>query len=181
MAPTHIDDVGINLTASNLGKLKQLEAVDYADLIVSGKQMAVSALNDVLVAVEVRIGGVIEMRVDEAARHREGGDRSDRLYRVENRRVREPGNISDRAELTTEMKAGQPSTQPSGAATAGETQTWVAAIADGEGTVGQVAEGVAQRRLAGPPARNGFQASGMHLFRFIRTAVECSAAEILKK
>src|SRR5450759_3012086 len=168
MAPTDIEDVVINLAARNLRKLKELKAVDCADLIVTGKQMAVSALNRDLVAVEERIGGVVEMRVGEGARHGEGRDRVNRLNRIENRRVGKPGNISDRT-LHAVAEAGQ----TAGDTGVGAAQPWVAAIAALEGTVGQVAERVAQRDLAGPPARDRLEASRVHLFRFIRTAVEC--------
>src|ERR1035437_10941445 len=105
MAPTHIEDVVINLAASNLRKLKELKAVDCADLVVTGKQMAVSALNHVLVAVEERIRGVVERRVGERARHGEGGARVNRLNRIENRRVGKPGNISDRDRKSTRLNS----------------------------------------------------------------------------
>ncbi len=52
MAPAQIDDVDIDLAAGLLRKLKQLKSVDYAELIVTGNQMAVSALNRELVAVD---------------------------------------------------------------------------------------------------------------------------------
>src|ERR1019366_3078515 len=162
MAPTHIEDVVINLAASNLRKLKELKAVDCADLIVTGKQMAVSALNRVLVAVEERIGGVVEMRVGEGARHGEGGARVNRLNRIENRRVGKPGNISDRTPHAV-AEAGQTAADTG----VGDTQPWVATIAALEGTVGQVAEGVAQRGLASPPAGDGLEASRVHLLRFM--------------
>src|SRR5664279_591342 len=74
VAPAQIDNVIINLAAGVLRKLKQLKAVDYADLIMMGKQMAVSGLSRDLVAVEQRIGRVVEMSVAESARHGDGGD-----------------------------------------------------------------------------------------------------------
>src|ERR1035437_10327202 len=180
MAPTHIEDVVINLAASNLRKLKELKAVDCADLIVTGKQMAVSALNHVLVAVEERISGVVEMRVGERARHGEGGARVNRLNRIENRRVGKPGNISDRT-LRAVAEAGQTAADTG----VDDTQPWVATIAALEGTVGPVDEEVAQRGLASPPAGDGLEASRVHLLRFMlpfmRTAVECPTPEILEK
>src|ERR1035437_6842849 len=128
MAPTHIEDVVINLAASNLRKLKELKAVDCADLIVTGKQMAVSALNHVLVAVEERISGVVEMRVGERARHREGGARVNRLNPSENGRVGKRGNLSARP-IRAGAEAGQTAAGPG----VGDTHPWVATIAALEG------------------------------------------------
>src|SRR6266478_860237 len=99
-APAQIDDVVINLPAGILRKLKQLKTVDYADLIVTGKQMAVPALNCDLVAVDQSIRGVEEVGVAESSRHGDGGARIEPLNRIENRRVREPGNVSNGTELT---------------------------------------------------------------------------------
>src|ERR1035441_8656195 len=154
MAPTHIEDVVINLAASNLRKLKELKAVACAVLVWREKEMAVPALTRVLVAVEEGIGGVEEMRVGEGARHGEGGARVNRLNRIENRRVGKPGNISDRT-LRAVAEAGQPAADTG----VGDTQPWVATIAVLEGTVGQVAERVVQRGLARPPARDRLEAS----------------------
>src|SRR5260370_37576233 len=52
MAPAQIDNVVINLAAGILWELKQLKAVDAADLIVTGKQMAVTTLHRDLIAVD---------------------------------------------------------------------------------------------------------------------------------
>src|SRR5450759_1751058 len=143
--------------------------------------MAVPTLNRDLVAVDQSIGGVVEMSVAESARHGDGGDRIESLNRIEKRRVREPGNVSDRTELTVD-DAGQSTPRHPDAAGGGETQPRDATKgADREGTVGQVAEGIAQRRLASSPARYRLKAGGMQLPRLIRVAVERSAAEVLKK
>src|SRR5713101_3415748 len=184
MAPAQINDVVINLAAGILRKLKQLKAVDGADLVVPGKQVAVTALHRDLVAVDQkrRIGGVEEMSVAESTRDGDRGARIESLNGVENRRVREPGNVSDRTHLTVEDHAGQTTIQPCGAPAAGNTQTRDAPKgADGEGAVGEVTEGVAQRHLASSPAGDGFKAGGVHLPHLIRTAVERSAAEVFEK
>src|SRR5713226_3412908 len=180
MAPTQIDNVVINLAAGILRKLKQLKPVDCADLIVPGKQMAVTALHRDLIAVQQAyvswnraFRGVVEMSVAESARHGDRGARIESLNRIKNRRVREPGNVSDRTHLTVEVHAGQTTIQPCGAPAAGNTQTRDAPKGtDGEGAVGQVTEGVAQRHLASSPAGDGFKAGGVHLLHLIRTAVE---------
>src|SRR5260370_38754860 len=52
MAPAQIDNVVINLAAGILWELKQLKAVDCADLIVPGKQMAVTTLHRDLIPVD---------------------------------------------------------------------------------------------------------------------------------
>src|SRR6266849_6561135 len=72
MAPADIDNVVINLAAGILRKLKQLKAVDCADLVVTGKQMAVTTLHRDLVAVDqscislIRESrGIVEMSIDE--------------------------------------------------------------------------------------------------------------------
>ncbi len=110
------------------------------------------------------------------------GARIESLNRIKNRRVREPGNVSDRTHLTVEVHAGQTTIQPCGAPAAGNTQTRDAPKgADGEGAVGEVTEGVAQRHLASSPAGDGFKAGGVHLPHLIRTAVEGSAAEVFEK
>src|ERR1700704_1518071 len=124
------------------------------------------------------------MSVAESDRRSERGDRIDGLNRIQNRRVREPGNVSARTELTAaeEVRTGQTAIQPSRAATGGETESWdTAKGANGEGTVGQVGEGVAQRDLTSSPARHRLQSGGLQLLHPIRTAVERSAAEVLEK
>src|SRR6266849_931497 len=100
MAPAQIDDVVINLPAGILRKLKQLKTVDYPELIVTGKQMAVSALNCDLVAVDQSIGGVEKMSVAESASHGDRGARIETLHRIENHGVRKPGNVPNGTELT---------------------------------------------------------------------------------
>src|ERR1039457_6360025 len=99
MAPAQIDDVVINLAAGILRKLKQLKSVDGADLIVAGKQVAVPALNSDLVAVDQKFRVVEEMSVAECTHHGNRGLRIDGLNRIENRRVREPGNVSNSTAL----------------------------------------------------------------------------------
>src|SRR5260370_14180471 len=118
------------------------------------------------------------MSVAESARQGDRGARIESLNRIKNRRVREPGNVSDRTKLTVEVHAGQTTIQPCGAPAAGNTQTRDTSICTvGEGAVGQVTEGVAQRHLASSPAGHGFKARGVHLPHLIRTAVERSAAD----
>src|ERR1039458_140786 len=143
--------------------------------------MAVPTLNCDLVAIDQNIRGVIEMSVAESARHGDRGGRTESLNRIENRRVREPGNVSNRTELTAAEEV-QTSTQPqpSGAA-GGKTHPRDATKAHLEGTVGQVTEGVAQRHLASSPARHGCKAGGLQLLHVIRTGIELSAAEVFEK
>src|ERR1700694_1473314 len=146
--------------------------------------MAVPGLNRDLVAVEQSMGGVVEMRVAESDRRSEGGNRIEGLHRIENRRVREPGNVSDRTERTAakQMCAGHTTPQRSSAATGGKAESRDAAKgANGEGTVGQVGKGIAQRDLTSSPARHRLQPGGLQLLYLIRTAVERSAAEVLEK
>src|SRR5208337_874269 len=190
MAPTHIENVVINLAAADLRKLNQLKSVDCADLIVARKQVAVPALNRDLIAVDqksrgvARDGVVVEMSIAESAGHGERGAWTNRLNYIENRRVRQPGNVSDRTELTLaeEVAARQTTTLLSRAhATQGKTEPRDTAKACLEGTVGQVGEGVAQSSLAGSPARDSFQADGLQLPHVTRIAVERSAAEVLQK
>ena len=104
----------IKLAAGIFRKLKQLISVDYADLIVTRNQMAVPGLDRDLVAVEQSIGGVVEMSVAESAGHRDRGNRINGLNRIENRRVREPGNVSDRTKRTAaeEVCAGHTTSHP---------------------------------------------------------------------
>ena len=101
--------------------------------------MAVPGLNRDLVAVEQSIGGVVEMRVAESDRRSDRGNRIDGLHRIENRRVREPGNVSNRPQLTAaeEVCAGHTTPQRSSTATGGKTESRDAAKgANGEGSVG---------------------------------------------
>ena len=65
------------------------------------------------------------MSVAESARHGDRRDRTDSLNRVDNRRVREPGNVSDRTELTVaevQCRANYPR-HPNAKAAGGKTQT----------------------------------------------------------
>src|SRR5260370_10435759 len=122
------------------------------------------------------------MSVAESARQGDRGARIESLNRIKNRRVREPGNVSDRTKLTVEVHAGQTTIQPCGAPAAGNTQTRDTSIGtDGEGAVGQVTEGVAQRHLDSSPAGHCFKDGGVHLPHLRRTAGERSAAEAFEK
>src|SRR3982074_3961808 len=164
VAPAHIDDVVINLAAGILRKLKQLKPVNDADLIVTGKQMAIATLSCDLVAIDQSIRGVVEMSIAESTRHGNRGDRAESLNRLEHRRVREPGNVSNRTELAAPegMAAGPTTTCSSGAhPAAGKTQPSVATKANLEGTVGQIAEGVPQSDLSGSPACYRFETGGV--------------------
>src|SRR5271157_1652411 len=146
--------------------------------------MAVPAFQCDLVAVDQNIRGVVEMSVAESSRHGDRGERSESLNRIENRRIREPGNVSHPTELTgaEEVGAGQKPAPPHPCAgPGGKTHPREATKAHLEGTVGQVIEGVAQLHLASSPARHGFQAGGLQLLHVIRAAVERSAAEVLEK
>src|ERR1700690_377254 len=106
MAPAHIDDVDKDLAARILRKLEQLKSVDDADLIVPVQQMAVPGLYGGLVAVDQNTRGVEEMSVAESARHRDRGNRTDGLYRIDNRRVRDPGSVSHRTVQTAAKEVG---------------------------------------------------------------------------
>src|SRR5260370_30563599 len=88
VAPAQIDDMVNNLAAGILRELKQLKSVDCADLITTGKETTVSALNRSLVAVEQSMAGVVEMSVAESARHGDGGERIESLDRIEKRAIR---------------------------------------------------------------------------------------------
>src|SRR5277367_5491902 len=90
MAVAQIENIDVNLAAGELRELKKLKSVDRPDLIVTPQQMAISALDGQLVAVDQSVRGVKEMSVAESARHRDRGDRTDGLHTVEYRCVREP-------------------------------------------------------------------------------------------
>src|SRR5271166_4181851 len=190
MAPADIEDVAVNVATSVFRELKALKTVNCSKLIAPGNQMGIAPLKCNLVAVDQTytlrngaLGGIIEMSVAVSARDGNRGARIDRLNHIEKRGVREAGDVSDRPQLTAANEAGQSTTLRSDAhGTARETQARGATIrADEKGTVGQIAEGVADRDLAGSPPGHALQADGLHLLRGIRTAVECSAAEVLEK
>src|SRR5260370_19991845 len=117
MGQVDIDNVVINRGAGILRKLKQLKGVDGADLVVPGKQVAVTALHRDLVAVDQkrRIGAVEEMSVAESTRQGDRAARIESLNGVENRRVRDAGNPSERTPLTVQVHACASTSHPCGA------------------------------------------------------------------
>src|SRR5271168_1701086 len=95
MAVAEINDVNINLAAGDLRKLKQLESVDRANLIVPVQKAGIPTLYGEFVAVYESIRRVVVMGVAESACNRKCGDRIDRMHSIENGRVREPWNIAN--------------------------------------------------------------------------------------
>src|SRR5271165_2129938 len=146
MAPTHVQDVVIDLAASTLRKLHELKTVEHANLIVPCQQMAIPALDGHLIAIDQAgvtfraLRGIVEMSVAESAGHGDRGARIDGLDRIQDGRIGESGNVSDRSKLTRAeaLRARQAASLFSGAEAPGrQTESGDATKgADLKGTVG---------------------------------------------